>query len=441
MPDKSYSLKNVRAINVLYLVIILASSSTAIAQTDTLSLDRALAIAHQHNLQLRIAENGMRSAALAHDELLTTKLPQFSFEGSAIYAPSSNHFGYDPAISNGGQFSGQIVARQSIYDGGIRSIRANQLGVDIDLRAKEYRMAERDLRYAVKQAFIEVLRSEQEIQLEAESVGQLSDYLEKVMQLSAGGNASYTDLLKTRVQLSNAEISYEKSCESFSLTKYVLAELLGGAIDTSFVAVGIINDSYGTAVDSLLQTVPDSSTNLDLSLWALSIQHNQLDADLAQQELSPTVSLIGDAGLLTSIDNLRVPYAERAGILGYSVGVLLEVPFFNWGATNLRVQQKQQAVSNLHFQSELMRRSITSETRQIRLQLIKVRERLRSLRDNEKSAEENFLLTKSKYSGGGTLSIEVLSAQQLLTDARLSELQARAEIQLLSARLEQLLTP
>ena len=103
---------------------------------------------------------------MSHDELLTTKLPQFSFEGSAIYAPSSNHFGYDPAISNGGQFSGQIVARQSVYDGGIRSIRANQLGIDIDLRVKEYRMAERDLRYAVKQAFIEVLRSEEEIQLD-----------------------------------------------------------------------------------------------------------------------------------------------------------------------------------------------------------------------------------------------------------------------------------
>jgi len=77
--------------------------------------------------------------------------------------------------------------------------------------------------------------------------------------------------------------------------------------------------------------VPDSATNLDLSLAALSIQHHQLEVELTQQELSPTVSVIGDAGLLTSIDNLRVPYAERAGILGYSVGILLEIPFFNWG--------------------------------------------------------------------------------------------------------------
>src|ERR1039458_868565 len=78
----------------LTVVIILANSTAAIAQTDSLSINRALEIAHLHNLQLRIAENGMQSATLSRDELLTTKLPQLSFEGSAIYAPSSNHFGY-----------------------------------------------------------------------------------------------------------------------------------------------------------------------------------------------------------------------------------------------------------------------------------------------------------------------------------------------------------
>jgi len=71
--------------------------------------------------------------------------------------------------------------------------------------------------------------------------------------------------------------------------------------------------------------------------------------ELTQQELSPTVSVIGDAGLLTSIDNLRVPYAERAGILGYSVGILLEIPFFNWGATIYAFSKKQRTVSDLRF--------------------------------------------------------------------------------------------
>jgi outer membrane protein TolC len=57
-----------------------------------------------------------------------------------------------------------------------------------------------------------------------------------------------------------------------------------------------------------------------------------------------------------------------------------------------------------------------------------------------RAAEENFAMTKSKYAAGGALSLEVLSAQQLLTDIKLEELQTLAEKQLLLARLEHITT-
>jgi outer membrane protein TolC len=82
---------------------------------------------------------------------------------------------------------------------------------------------------------------------------------------------------------------------------------------------------------------------------------------------------------------------------------------------------------------------VTTEYRKILLQLSKAEERLLSLRSSMKAAEENFELTKSKYAGGGALSLEVLSAQQLLTDVKLEELQTLAEKQLLLARLEQIM--
>ena len=125
-------------------------------------------------------------------------------------------------------------------------------------------------------------------------------------------------------------------------------------------------------------------------------------------------------------------------MFGFSLGVTLEIPLINWGATDLRVQQRQLDADNLRLQSELLQRSITAESRKTRLQITKQRERLRVIQNNMKSAEDNFLLTKSKYVGGGSISLEVLSAQQLLTDTKLSELQTLADIQLLAAKMEQL---
>lgn len=421
-------------------ILLLTAWISSVSGQTTLTLDECLLLARQHNVQLRVAENASHAAALSRDELISTRLPQFQFEASALYAPSSGHFGYDPLITNSGQFAGQIAGKQSLYDGGIRNLRLNQIGVDIDLRGKEARVTERDLTYSVKQAFIETLRAEQEIRLQTEGVTQLVAYLERVKQLSSAGNASTTDILKTQIQLSSAEISLHKSRESYSAARYTLAEVIGTAIDTSFTVAGSLDDAVNSSTDTLLFGSEDSVGSVELSMSALTIRRNQLDVELTRHELSPTVSLVGDAGLLTSRDNLRLPYDERGGILGYSVGLVLEVPFFNWGATDLRVQQKESAGKILELQSELLHRSIVAELKKIRLSLTESRERLLMLHENTKTAEENFLLTKSKYVAGGTLSLEVLSAQQLLTDSKLLELQTAADIHLMSAKMEQLLT-
>jgi outer membrane protein TolC len=116
----------------------------------------------------------------------------------------------------------------------------------------------------------------------------------------------------------------------------------------------------------------------------------------------------------------------------------VDIPLVNWGATDLRVQQQQLTVNNLRLESERLQRSVTSQARQTRLQILRLRDRLGSVRQSLKQAEENFVLTKSKFVGGGTLSLEVLSAQQLLTETWLLELQTLADIQLLTAKLEQL---
>jgi outer membrane protein len=425
-------------INILILVTVVISYASGQA---VFTLDRCLTLARAQNPRMRSAENAIRTAELSHAELSTTKLPQIKLGASSIYAPSSGSFGYDPALSNGGQVAGQVMVQQSLYDGGIRGLKSDQLSIDIDRLAKEKRIAERDLMFSVKQAFVETLRSEKEIILQEESARQLKDYLDVVRHLSKVGSAAYTDVLKTELQLSNAQLSYQRATEEFSVAKYSLAELIGIPLDTTFNIVGSLNDTTNTGIDSsLLNENPDVVSNLEMSAASLAIKHSLMDVELTQHENYPTVLFMGDAGLLTSGDNLRLPRDERVSMFGFSFGVALEIPLVNWGATDLRVQQKQLDVDNLRLQSELLQRSITTESRKTRLQIMKQRERLRSIQNNLKSAEDNFLLTKSKYAGGGTLSLEVLSAQQLLTDIKLSELQTLADIQLLAAKMEQLTT-
>jgi outer membrane protein TolC len=144
--------------------------------------------------------------------------------------------------------------------------------------------------------------------------------------------------------------------------------------------------------------------------------------------------------VLTSVENLRLPSADRAKILGYSVGLLLELPLFDWGGRGLRKEQKDLEFNSLSTGRALLERKLGGEMARLRLQLHNGQERLETLHRNAAKAKDLYLLTKARYAGGGSLAVEVLSAQQLVNDSEVAALQTAAEIQSISARIVQLTT-
>jgi len=406
---------------------------------NSITLEECLRLASENSPQIRIADNAHRAAELSLSELKTTGLPQVKGIISASYIPIPPTFGYDPAISNGGQVGGQVVLQQSLFDAGIRSLKTDQLESDMGRFQMERRLAQQDLILAIRQSFVEGLRAQEETALQRQSVRQLDGYLDLVQRLNKGGGASYTDLLKTQMQAFSAQLALEKAVESTVTAKLALAELVGVPLDTSVHLEGSLSQLSGQAADTLVAgREADIATTLDMSIASLSVQRSLLDHDIASHERLPEISIFADAGYLTSGENLRLPAVERVNAFGYSVGIGVEVPLLNWGATTMRIQQRELATEDLRQKMEILRRSLLTDASRSRLQLARARDRLTALRVNVAKAEENFLLTKAKYAAGGTLALEVLTAQQLLTEFRLSELHTLAEIQSLVARLQRL---
>jgi hypothetical protein len=86
------------------------------AQSQTiLTLDQCLSLAREYSPRLRTVQNIIRSTELTHDEILTTRLPQLRLTASPIYAPFGRKFGYDPALSNGGQ-NNNLLKKDDVYE-------------------------------------------------------------------------------------------------------------------------------------------------------------------------------------------------------------------------------------------------------------------------------------------------------------------------------------
>jgi outer membrane protein TolC len=375
----------------------------------------------------------VRAAELSLSELERTALPQISGTGAATYTPVPPRFGYDPAITDGGQLAGQIVVRQSIYDAGMRGLKSDQLRLDVERVARERDLAGQELTFAVKRAYAEALRAQEEVELQQESHRQLVEYGELVRRLYIGGTTNYADVLKAEMHTSMAWLALEKARESSATARVSLSELIGIPVDSAATFSNPVAEFSGSLTDT-----SDLSHNLELSIARVELEKRKLEIQLANRETLPALSLIADAGYLSSGENLRLPRTDRLNTWGYSIGLGLEIPILNWGATGLRVEQKQLAADDVRLQIELLQRSVSSEIVKTLLQLAQARARLLTLRETKRKAGENFLLTKSKYAGGGTLASEVFAAQQLMTDTKMDELQTNADIRLLTARLERL---
>jgi outer membrane protein len=405
-----------------------------------LSLDDCLRVALRQSLALRSADNAVQSAQLAHEEIGRTALPQVTVDGKAWSAPNSERFGYDPAVTDGGQFSAQLSAQELLYDGGVRGLRADQLDVDISRLRTEQRRTQRDLRYTVTVAFLDLLEARREAALQQQRVDELSDYLGLVNRLFHGGGVGYTDVLKTEVSYENARVTLRRANQSRTTAKVFLAEAMGTPQDTVFSVTGTLDTPDSGAVDSLLyQLNADTLHNLDLQISKSNVRKSTLEVDVVRREKLPSISLTGDFGLLSSGDNLYHPAERRPSVLGYSIGISVENLLFNWGATDLRIQQRELEAQNLQLLYEQQRRGLVAELVRLRAQVASAVEELHSISRTLKVAEDNFALTKAQYAGGGTSALEVLLAEQLLADNRLADLHTRADLHRFLARASQLI--
>ena len=421
------------------LAVFLPALCVAMRASAQPSMDLAacLAAAEKNSPGLRIADNAARAASLVRSELSTTALPQVQAIMGAIYLPVPPRYGYDPAITDGGEVRGMLSVRQSLYDSGVRGLRMEQADADVERVGHERRQASLDVALAVTQAFFDAIRAREESALQAESVDELETYRVLVDRLHRGGIASATDLLKTELQVSTARIALAKAVEAEHGATIALEELIGLPPDTSLVLQGSLAASPSGA-DTTLPAAVDPEATVDMTIAGMLVTRSMLDEDISRHERLPDISLFADAGYLSSGDNLRLPTSERLNGLGYEVGIGIQFPILNWGATGYRTEQREVTTDDLRNRQELLRRSIVADAARLRLELSGARRRLLMLRTDLDRARDNFVLTKSKYAAGASLALEVLSAEQTMIDARSAQIETLADIRVLTAKLNRL---
>ena len=409
-----------------------AQSTQTTAQTIT--LPEAINSAYANSPALRTVELNARNPILERQALLAEGRPQLKYKAGLAYAPATPYFGYDPALTNEGQFNAQIILDGIIYDAGVRQMKLQQASIDSGRMTGQIARARANLKLQVIQNFADAIRTSLQLQIEEQSLSEAKDNLDLTKRLYAGGTLGYSDVLKSEIQYKQEQSAMLKAEDDNTVALLALKETAGLPLDEP-LAIRFSVDSL-IAVTKEAYALSDSAASLDMALAQKDLESAKLDVDIARAATKPVISFTADGGLLSSMQNILAATPDRVPFWGAQAGISIDGTLLDWGANNFRVEQKQLALENVQYELDLLQRQQRALRNRVLLALRRIGDRIRQLDQAVASAEENYRLAKARFAGGGIGMLELIDAHKQIVDLQTARVQLLSDIQSYQASLD-----
>ena len=371
--------------------------------SDSLTLEQAVNIALQSNLNIKIANQDLKKNRYAVDEFNAAILPSISGKSHFIYAPEN---GYDPAVTNGGEYGLQLSADYTLYNGGLNNLYVEKANKNINLSDLNIESAKAELKFQVRSVFYEIENAKREVDAQSDALKTLEDYYKYLKESRIGGNATQSDVLKTEVDLNNSKINLEEAILNFIKSKRELFSLLVIPPDTN---IAIISQAE---IDTTIPPPESPNQFIEVKIAEMESKINQFDIRSAKAEKLPVINLSGDAGVL------GIKPKNYKNDLGYSASVDVSVPIFSWGKVNAKIEQATVTYEQSQLKTDLKKKELELERDSLLTEFHLAKKKVEAYKNNIKTAEDNFYYSKALFIGGSGSTLEVLDAYRLLIETK-----------------------
>jgi outer membrane protein TolC len=155
--------------------------------------------------------------------------------------------------------------------------------------------------------------------------------------------------------------------------------------------------------------------NPDLRAADASFQAAGHEVSSARGGFFPTLTLDWFYGIDA---NHFATYTDGTRNLGYAATATLSIPIWNWGATRSKVVQADLRHKQAQRELSLTQRKLLANMRSLYGEAEAARDELELLKSSTDLAAESLRLTTLRYQGGEATVLEVVDAQNALTQAR-----------------------
>jgi outer membrane protein TolC len=379
----------------------------------SITLADALRRAKALNPKLRAAAT---DAGISREDRVQARaalLPAVSYTAGAIYS-QPNQLGAIKFIAANGvrEYTSLGIAQESLSFASVSEYRRARAAEALSRTRAE--IATRGLNVVVTQAYYAVIvagRKTSNAQQAADEAG----HFRKISQdLENGGEVAHSDAIKAQLQSNDRTRDLEEARLAEEKARLDLAVLITADFTTDFTLVDDLRFSPALPEFTEVQSLAGKN-NLELRVALQALDVANKEVWVARGGHLPAVAVNYWYGFdapqfATQTNGLRN--------VGYQVAATVNLPIWSWGSTQSKVKQAELRRDQARVELNASQRQAVANLKAAYDEARLAHVQLDLLRNSAEMASESLRLTNLRYQAGEASALEVLDAQNTLTQAR-----------------------
>jgi outer membrane protein len=411
--------------------------------TPAISLDEALSRARASEPAFAAARAASRTAAIDHSIAKAALLPSVTYHNAFQYTQPNG--ATNQAGSSGTQSAPKFIANNAVHEYASQGIvnetlglgRVNELSRTSAAAAianAELEISRRGLASTVVTLFYATTTALSKIQVEERAADEAARFVKLTSQRETARESAHADVLKAQLTLQQRQRDLADAMLAAKKARLDLGVLLFPDPRSPYTLTVPSARSLPTQpeIESAAKT-----SNPDLQRALAALRSANLDIKSARAAYLPDLALNYSYG----IDAEQFAVNGPAGVhnLGYSASATLDIPVWDWFATQHKIRQAQILRDAAKVELTSTQRTLIAQLEEFYSEAALAERQLTSLQLTVDTARESLRLTQLRYTAGESTVLEVVDAQGTLTTAELGLADGSTRYQLALANL-QLLT-
>lgn len=275
-------------------------------------------------------------------------------------------------------------------------------------------IATRGLVVTVTQLYYGLVVSERKYATAQRAATEAARFLDISQKLENGGEVAHADVIKARIQAQQQQRDLQEAQIDMQRSRLDLAVVIFKDFNQNFTVVDDLQTPELLPSFAEVESAGQKN-NPDLRAALAGYQVANHEVTSAWGGLLPSLSLDYFYGIDSNKFAIRTDGVRN---LGYSAVATLQIPIFSWGSDRSKLKQAELRRDQAQVELSYAQRQLLSHLQQYYSEAETARSEMESLASSAELAADSLRLTTLRYQAGESTALEVVDAQNTLTQAR-----------------------